>query len=740
MEKMKLSDNALEVLKFRYLRDGETPEQMINRVVIQFCFPEKTKDYDYWFNRFSEILLDLRFVPNTPTLINAGRGGQLSACFVLEIKDSIKSIFGTLGDAATVHKSGGGTGFDFSQLRPADSKVTGSDGIASGPISFMRVYDAATKEMKQGGVRRGANMGILRVDHPNIIDFIKCKRQEGYLANFNISVAITDEFMEALAKDEMFDLKFNEKFYRSIPAKHIMDEICKSIWINGEPGIIFIDRINRKNPLKAIELISSTNPCGEQPLPPDGSCNLGHLNLARYWNDHDEIFMYSAMKYDIETAVRFLDNGIDINNYPTKAIEAESFFKRRIGLGIMGLADLLLMAGYEYGSHNSLKFIDKVMNAFQEGAEAASYKLGQERGPYKAYDIEPGSLPMRRNGVITTVAPTGSCSIIANCSGGIEPLFSFEYQKKCLEDGRELTVRHYLAKSYLNAGEPLPRHFLTAAEISPIDHIRVQAKVQEYIDSGISKTVNVSEATSPEEIYESIMLAYNLHLKSLTLYRDNSRKEQAQYEKSTDTGTSTSAGTDPRTERSNSGMEEEGTGNQADNTLKYHVTPYQRQNRLTGVTWKIKTGRGKLYVTVNEDGAGEPVEVFAKIGKSGREDFAYTESIGRLISLSLRSGVPIERIYRHLKGISGYGSAWDYGQLIKSVPDAIAKILDMEYHIEEHEAEPFTSAFAESTTDINIPNFKYHVPNMTCPECNNEMNIVEGCKKCMICGFSKCGG
>ena len=983
---MNLSKNALEVLQFRYLQNGESPEQMIKRVAEQIATVEDEKDHVYWLNKYIEIMEDLRFVPNTPTLVNAGRTGQLSACFVLEIQDSIDSIFETLKKAATIHKSGGGTGFDFSQLRPADSFVNGSGGVASGPVSFMRIYNAATAEMKQGGVRRGANMGILRVDHPDILDFIKCKRTEGILENFNISVAITEDFLQAVIEDGYYVLHHNGLSQKQILARPVMNEICKSIWINGEPGIIFIDRINQMNQLKAIESIASTNPCivgetkvqttegnipikdlvgredvdvycrsiegklsiarakhisltkreadlvlvettrgsikctpdhlfftknhgwieakqlipsdrivglnramkneryvgvgltgydksdyilehrfihghyenieglnvhhkdndplnnvrsnlesishsdhskatnqghenwmeghtdekgrytkkdikkskadralntgrqigtnlrvvsvtgvkekadvydlsvpghnnfiangivihncGEQPLPSNGSCSLGHLNLARYWNVHDEYFNWEALKNDIYTSVQFLDNMIEINNYPTEDIALEAKYTRRIGLGPMGLADLLLMARHTYGSEKSITFIEKVMNYFQKQAHLASYSLGVIRGTYQAYNEDPENLPNRRNGLVTTVAPTGSCSIIANCSPGIEPIFKFKFEKKVLDDDTKIEIYHPMAEHYYKNLEPLPDHFITAAEVSPVEHLRMQAAIQKYTDSGISKTVNVSNDLSIEGIYELIMLADKLQLKSLTIYREGSRNEEAQTEIRPDRIYEVNKDNSGTSGNSLKAETETETSGQKSTNLQYHVTPFRRKSRLEGFTWKIQTGRGKLYVTINEDDQGLPVEIFAKIGKSGKEDFAYTEAIGRLISLALRSGVPIDKIHYHLEGITGYDSKWDYKQLIKSVPDAIAKIIDMEYHILEHSKpvidfdEPaIYQGFSSKLHTKEIDKHKgIHHSDNSCPECNSQMGYIEGCLKCFVCGFNKCGG
>jgi len=773
---LNFSKNAIEILNYRYLGSGESPRGLIRRVARTAANVEDRSVANKWAQRFRRIITNLDFMPNTPALINAGKKNQqLSACFVLGIDDSTESIFNTLRDTALVHKTGGGTGFDFSKLRPEGYHVDDTSGTASGPVSFMRVYNAATREMKQGGVRRGANMGILRVDHPDIEKFITCKNVEGELANFNISVAITDEFMECLLHEQPFALQFGGKHVRSVYPRYIWNLIIEGAHRNGEPGIIFIDRINEKNPLKEIETICATNPCGEQPLPENGSCNLGHINVSNFWDAANETIEWSRLGDVIEIAVRFLDNNIDASSYPTPQIRMEALDKRRIGLGIMGLADLFLLMGTTYGSDRSVDITHKLMRFISEEADVYSKALGREKGKYPAAGRN-HKLPQRRNGTITTVAPTGSCSILANCSSGIEPIFAYSFKKKCI-DGY-IDMYHPFAEKYLKEGKPLPEYFVTAEDVSTVDHIRMQAIVQDYVDTGISKTINAPNDCTLEQVDEAFWYAYDVGCKSLTFYRSGSREYEAQTKNDTDRD----AGREERVLRPVVEIEGVGFGGTADGgpsdedmsafangiinaarsentsdtptTIEYsgeelfsdtepeEVGPFivKRPRKLQGFTSKIKTGRGKLYVTVNEDVSGRPIELFAKIGHSGKEDYAYTEALGRAITLALRWGVPLDVIHKHLSGITGYDTTWDCGRLIKSVPDAIATILELEYP-ELVDDIRRRAAQEEGLNQTPDPLATREVrTGKHCPDCFSSVVFLEGCHKCVSCGWSQCGG
>ena len=715
---IKLSDNAMEVLKYRYLGEDETPEDMFFRVAQTAADnePGTLNRKIIWREAFMRMFKDLDFIPNTPCLINAGKTNQLSACFVLGIDDDISSIFNTLRDTAIVHKTGGGTGFDFSGLRPAGFQVDNSNGTASGPVSFMRVYNAATREMKQGGVRRGANMAVLRVDHPDILEFINCKNEEGELANFNISVAITNKFMDAMkSPDNGFELMWNGDVVDVVDPRCIWDEIIRGAHKNGEPGVIFIDRINEKNPLRFIETLAATNPCGEQPLPRNGSCNLGHLNLPNFWDKDLRDMDWGRLAHVIGLAVRFLDNNIDAMVYPLPEVETETKRTRRIGLGIMGLADLLLLAGHKYGNSKSLTFVNRLMGLIYGYADKVSKDLGDEKGLYPAA-ADNWKLPQRRNGTLLTVAPTGSCSIIANVSSGCEPVFAWSFKKKCI-DGY-IDMYHPLAKPYFEREEGLPEHFVTANQVTVRQHIRMQSVIQKHVDSGISKTINAPNTSTLADVENAFMYAWKQRCKSITYYRNGSRETEAQVDKSNE---QTAGKVDSTVEEPRS----------RDTTAKRtNVAGFvKRPERLSGFTRKIATGRGKLYVTINENDQGRPIELFAKLGKSGHEDFAYTEAIGRCITLALRWGVPLQVIHKHLEGITGYDTTWAHGRLIKSVPDAISVIIDREYLLENR-----PDPIATGGTYPVLPTGRL------CPDCETRMLNIEGCESCPVCGFSKCGG
>jgi len=695
-----LPDVAMEVLNFRYLKDGETPEEMFSRVASLVASVEEHPKR--WGRKFYRLMASLDFLPNTPTLINAGRSnGQLAACFVLPIGDSIPEIFDSLKNMAVIQKSGGGTGFSFSRLRPEGYLVEDTGGIASGPVSFMKVFDAATNEMKQGGVRRGANMGVLRVDHPDIMKFVKCKRREGSFSNFNISVGITDEFMNCLDTGEKFSLGWGA-YAEVIDPSNIWDEIIKGAWSNGEPGVVFLDRVNENNPIPG-EIIEGTNPCSEQPLPPYGVCNLGSINLSNFVKDGE--IDYGRLDEVIPVAVRFLDNIVDVNKYPLEDIKREALRTRRIGLGIMGLADALIKMEIVYGSPQSIELAEEIMEYIQVVSHQVSEELAVEKS-VPEYLIHHGI--KRRNGAVTTIAPTGSLSLIANCSSGCEPVFSFAYSKKCIDT--ELIVTHPLYEEYLKTQpkvdffhlqNPIPDYFVTAKEVPISRHIQMQAALQKHVDSGISKTINAPHETTPEQVSEAFRDAYESGCNSISFYREGSRKIEGHTDKSSE-----KIGTlnDKSTPISN---------------FEYTGMDQPRPKRLNGHTSVIKTGRGKLYITVNDlDGA--PFEVFLKIGKSGREDLAYSEALGRIISLALRSGVPITKIIKHLRDISGYDTVFDYGQAVKSVPDALAIILDMEY--------------GEGKHSKNVTSY-----NLVCPDCDRSNVIIESnCAVCKDCGWSRC--
>ncbi len=747
---LQLTQNAVKVLQKRYLKKDENgnvveaPEELFRRVAWFISSVDKLYGKDNLEvmqieKDFYELIASLRFLPNSPTLMNAGRRlGQLSACFVIPVEDSMESIFDAVKYAAIIHKSGGGTGFSFSKLRPKGDVVGSTKGVSSGPVSFMTVFDTATEAVKQGGTRRGANMGILRIDHPDILEFITCKDKNNKLNNFNISVAITDSFMRAVIEDKEYDL-INPRTKRvvgSLKAKEVFQMIVNQAWKNGEPGIVFLDEINRSNPTPAIAEIESTNPCGEQPLLPFESCNLGSINLAKMVKHGSEYEKgrsntevdWEMLKDTVQKAVHFLDNVIDANKYPLKMIEDTTKANRKIGLGIMGWADMLIQLKIPYNSQEALGLAEDIMRFIQQEARKASQKLAEERGVFPNYhkSIYNGKMPLR-NATLTTIAPTGTLSIIAGCSSGIEPLFAVSFIRNVMEGTKLIEVNPYFEKELKKLGmwsrqhlekfsetgsiqhyEELPneikRIFVTSHDISPADHIKMQAAFQKYTDNAVSKTVNFANSATTKDVEEVYLLAHQLSCKGITVYRDGSREEQviSSVKKKEDK---------PQTE-----------------TIR-GVIPKKRPSVIKGTTRLMKTGCGNLYVTINEDAEGNPFEVFTNIGKAGGCASSQAEAIGRLISLALRSNVEPEELIKQLMGISCHQPTWHESGRILSCSDAIAKALE--------KYQPL-SANIPSEKSNNKPTYSEAMLIGACPECGSAIQHEEGCAKCYTCGFTKC--
>ncbi len=722
------SDNALVVLRKRYLRkhpDGtpaETPKEMLWRVARAVAEADRgydpEADVEQTAVAFYQAMARLEFLPNSPTLMNAGRElGQLSACFVLPVDDSMESIFEAVKNTALIHKSGGGTGFSFSRIRPKNDIVRSTSGVSSGPISFMKVFDTATEMIKQGGTRRGANMGILRVDHPDILEFISVKSDPTVLTNFNLSVAITEAFMEAVRSDGKYDL-VNPRDGRvagQLRAREVFDRIVDEAWRSGEPGIVFIDRINRDNPTPHVGAIESTNPCGEQPLLPYESCNLGSVNLARMVKDAE--VDWEKLQETVRLAVHFLDNVVDVNRYPLEEIARVTRANRKIGLGVMGWADLLFRLGIRYGSGESVALARRLMGFVDRVAREASEEMAAERGPFpnfqgSVYD-RPGTRPLR-NATRTTIAPTGTISILAGCSSGIEPVFSLAFVRRVL-DGEELVeVNPVFAETARQRGFDAPEVlrriaqgaslsevaqvpgdvkevFVTAHDIDPQAHLEMQAAFQEHTNNAVSKTVNFPRAATRQDVARAFWLAYELGCKGLTIYRDGSRESQVLVTPSSD----------PK---------------------KPAEEPVRKRDRprvLAGKTYQMQTGCGPLYVTINEDDQGL-FEVFTTMGKAGGCAASQCEAIGRLVSLSWRSGVPPEPVVRQLRGISCHKPAGFGPNRVMSCADALAiavhQHLAPEQEIEKH-------------VDVGG----------ACPECGDALEHEEGCVLCRSCGYSECG-
>ncbi len=559
---MELSENAQIVLRNRYLlkdengRVTETPEAMFMRVAKSVARAEENYggDRGYWTERFFAMMSELKFLPNSPAMMNAGKNlGQLAACFVLPVEDSMDSIFNSLKDAAMILQSGGGTGFSFSHLRPKADVVRSTGGVASGPVSFMRVFDTATEVIKQGGARRGANMGILSVDHPDILDFIKIKRDVGELRNFNISVAVTDAFMESLRRDDEYDLcnPRTKGACKRIRAKEVFDEIVESAWETGDPGVVFIDAINRANPTPHIGRMESTNPCGEQPLLPNEACVLGSLNLNKYVTKKSErtAIDFTSLSEDIATAVRFLDDTIDVNRYPLPVIEAMHKGNRKIGLGVMGWADMLISLGMPYAGEKAFNLAENFMKFFRDRARECSADLADKRGVFpnfkgSIYD-SPG-MPAVRNATTTTIAPTGTLSIIADCSSGIEPLFALAYKRLIMdtelyevnrhffetakelgfysEELKEIIIRKGTLRGIREVPHKIRRLYKTAHEINYAHHIEMQARFQRHTDNAVSKTINLPKSARKEDVARAYLLAYEKGCKGITIFRYGAQK------------------------------------------------------------------------------------------------------------------------------------------------------------------------------------------------------------------------
>jgi ribonucleoside-diphosphate reductase alpha chain len=669
---LNLTPNAQKVLEKRYLKKDEegkiveTPEQLFRRVSRAIAeadrlYGKTEAEVAEVEEAFYRMLTSLEFLPNSPTLMNAGRRlGQLSACFVLPVDDSMESIFDGVKHTAIIHKSGGGTGFSFSSLRPNGDIVGSTKGISSGPVSFMTVFDTATEAVKQGGTRRGANMGILRVDHPDIISFITCKDDNKKFNNFNISVALTDGFMEAVREDKSYELinPRTKKVTDSLKAREVFNLIVEHAWKNGEPGIVFIDRVDASNPTPNVGCIESTNPCGEQPLLPYESCNLGSINLAKMVKTEDQAKNIKRRKVDWEKlkdttwkAVHFLDNVIDVNKYPLPMIEENTRANRKIGLGVMGWADMLVQLGVPYNSDTALKLAENVMEFIQKEAKDASTTIAKERGVFPNYkgSLYDGKIRLR-NATVTTIAPTGTLSIISGCSSGIEPIFAVSYVRTVMEGTKLIEVNPHFEKVAKEWGfwsrelmeriaekgsikefQEVPKEikevFVTAHDITPTEHIAMQAAFQNFVDNAVSKTVNFPHEATPNDVEDVYLLAYKLDCKGVTVYRDGSREHQVLTK----------------------GKQEE---KQQEEESVQKIVPKKRPEVIKGTTRLTKTGCGNLYVTINEDENGYPFELFTSMGKAGGCAASQSEAIGRLVSLAFRSNIIPEEIVKQLKGIS----------------------------------------------------------------------------------------
>ncbi len=788
------TENARTVLGKRYLRKGpdglpvETVAEMLRRVARTVAAPdsEHGQDAAQTEKTFYDLLAQIRFLPNSPTFTGAGTPlGQLAACFVLPIEDDMgrnaDGIFSTLRNAALIQQTGGGNGFSFSRLRPKGARVHTSAGIATGPVGFLKVYDKAFGEIAQGGSRRGANMAVLRVDHPDILEFIRCKSSEGEISNFNISVGITDAFMEAVEQDTDFDLinPQDGTVWSTVRARKVFDEIVKFAHHNGEPGLLFLDAANRTNPVPHLYELEATNPCGEQFLGPYENCCLGSINLARHITDSDKID-WAGLRETIEQTTHFLDNVVSANRYvpAVPQLQEAAHRNRRIGLGFMGLGDVMYRLGVRYGSKEAQELASQIAEFIRFHAMRSSIDLARSRGPFPAISdsvYDPQNLqwqppvPLQpyerdfgrpaldwdeivqgirrygiRNAAQTTVAPTGTISTVAGCEAyGCEPVFALAYTRHVDDNGQDVELQYVsplferaLKRANLDADrfetiirqvrragscQDVPnvpddiRHtFVIAQDIGPEEHVYMQAAIQAFIDNSLSKTINFSENATEQNVAKAYMLAWKLGCKGLTVYVTGSREKVVLETEATKQAKSKAAATQQ--------------------TPALIVKP--RPRRMTGSTYRVLTPLGKAYVTVNHNGDNEPFEVFLNVGKAGSETAAMSEAIGRLISLCLRqpSTLPgherLANVVNELRGIGGFRAIGFGPRQVRSLPDGVAQALA------EHIDLPVENNGYDKDSAEQLPLFPHAD---LCPECGHAALLrEEGCRRCYACGFSEC--
>ncbi|MEE4241446.1 MAG: adenosylcobalamin-dependent ribonucleoside-diphosphate reductase [Desulfopila sp.] len=719
LTKQVLTNTAETVLARRYyLKDAdgipvETWETLCRRVATAVAEVDRERDeYETLKDAFFSMIYHMDFLPNSPCLMNAGTDlGQLSACFVLPVEDSMDGIFTAIRNGALVHKTGGGTGYSFSRLRSKNASVRSTQGVASGPLSFAAVFDAATETIKQGGKRRGANMGVLRIDHPDILDFISAKEDQGKFNNFNFSVAITDAFMQAVEDNGKYALvePSTGNMVAELNAREIFEKIIDLAWHNGEPGVLFIDAANRANMTPQLGEFEATNPCGEQWLLPYESCNLGSVNLAKFVKDGE--IDYDRLQATVSTATTFLDNVIDCNRFPIKEIEEMTLKTRKIGLGIMGMHDMLIQLSIPYGSEQGRELCAHVMKFIREASEKRSRELAEEKGPFPAYDSAINDYPPRRNAALTSIQPTGTVSMIADCASGCEPYYSIVMVKNVMDGDRLILVNKYfesvaraegfysedlmskVADSGTVVGHPdIPEKwqeiFRTAQDIHPEDHILMQGILQRSgVDSSISKTINLPNSATREEVKLAYLMGYRSGCKGLTVYRDGSRDSQVLNIRDKEN-------TDEKT------------------MLVCTGGPCKRNlpDTLDAKRYRLKDQDQKsVYIIVCFDETEQPMEVFAKFPFDNRIDLKDKSTMWtttcRLVSLALRFNVPMDEIIKQLDRSSGH---------MHDLPAQLSKLF---------------KSFMAGTQ---------HGFASICPECAGALVFEEGCETCHDCGYSKC--
>ena len=770
-----LSENARVILEQRYLRkdeDGnptETAVELFRRVAGAVAQGESEPVQTIWENRFYDLLASLKFLPNSPTLVNAGTGrGCLSACFVVTPDDNMESIMEVAHDAAMIEKWGGGIGFGFSKLRPRNDMIKTTHGHACGPIAVMKLYSAVGATLTQGAFRLGAHMGQLRDSHPDIREFITCKDDDDTLQNFNISVQITDAFMKAVRDDADWHLINprdegsgpSDEVVETVRARDLWKEIAESAWKTGDPGVVFMDRVWETAPNPQMGRIETSNPCGEEFLENYGNCCLGSINLDAHVRDGT--FDWVSLEETVRTSVRFLDDVINVNTFPLPKLREVNLATRRIGLGVMGWADALVRLNIPYDSQEGLTLADELGGFIQKIAWDESANLARERGPFSEYDrsaLKERGLPPVRNSSIVTIAPTGTISRLAGCSSGIEPHFALAWWSNVLwkdhegsssrlldapvsiteslraELGSDARVRQVLeqitenpegAESILKDHGLNPAIYRTSMAISPESHVRMQSAWQKHVTNSVSKTINLPNSATVDDVREAYELAWETGCKAVTVYRDGSKSMQVLETRSETVGSEDATATQPRV-----------------------LVPRERPTSVRGVTERVRTGHGNMYVNITFDDDGKPFEVFTMLGKAGGCDSANLEAVSRLVSLALRSGIDPDQIVAHLQGITCC-PAWDGGTLIRSAPDAMAHTLVNQIHAShreivvpsEDQSTVVQPGLFPSTRRPNIPsngNGQWQAPSgVRCPKCSGRLIPQEGCLNCLDCGYSKC--
>ena len=752
MTTLNLTENAITILETRYLIGDETPEGLFRRVARAVAEAEAPEDRSRWEETFYEVMATTKFIPNSPTLFNAGIGqGTLSACFVLPIEDTMESIMAAATASAMIQKYGGGLGYAFSKLRPRGSGIATTQGKACGPVAVLKMLSSLSDMITQGGKRHGANMGILHISHPEIMDFIHMKDDNETAQNFNVSVAVTDAFMKAVEQDDEWQLiaPHTGEVTETVRARQIWNDIVRSAWATGDPGLYFIDESNRHNPTPHLGNLDSTNPCGEVPLLAHEACNLGSINLGKFVlrpsansgsQDQRGEYNFKALEEVTRVTTRFLDDVVTINSFPTNEVEEAVARTRKIGLGVMGWHDALVQMGIEYDSEDALALGERIMRSINDVAQEVSIELARERGPYPAWrPSSPNEVPIR-NATRTCIAPTGTISAIAGATSGIEPIFALAFVKNVL-DGKQLrevneqftrmaqergfyseelmdkVARTGSCQNIEEVPEDVKRLFRTAMEIDYRAHVRMQDVFQAHTDLAVSKTINMRHDAEVKDVARAYWMAYESRCKGITIYRDGSKPTQV--------------------------LEVQREITETKGRPVVLEKPRERPLQMHGMTERVRTGHGNTYITINFDEENRPFEVFTTLGKAGSCDSANLEAISRLVSLALRSGIRADQVIEQLQGITCH-PVWDQGVQVRSAPDAVALALRKHSTPTGEGAPELQEAFGEQ---LGLPiqskgngNGNAYGQRPVCPECDGPVAFQEGCVVCQVCAWNQCGG